>query len=227
LELGGSDPFVVLADADLGAAVRGAVLARHLNGGQSCIAAKRFIVEAALYEPFLAALTEAIAALRLGDPENEATDVGPLARADLVTELHAQVETTVRQGARCLRGGQKLPPPGFFYPPTLLADVRPGMAAFEEETFGPVTAVVRAEDAEDALRLANASRFGLGASLWTSRARGKELARRIEAGHVAVNGIVKSDPRLPFGGIKESGYGRELAREGLLAFVNVKSVWIG
>jgi len=227
LELGGSDPFIVLADADLEAAVRGAVLGRHINGGQSCIAAKRFIVEASVYDPFVAGLQRAIAALRLGDPESEATDVGPLARADLVGELHAQVEASVRQGARCLLGGQKLPPPGFFYPATLLVDVEPGMTVFEEETFGPVTAVTRVPDAGAAVQHANASRFGLGASLWTTPERGRELAREIESGHVAVNGIVKSDPRLPFGGVKESGYGRELARQGLHAFVNVKSVWVG
>jgi succinate-semialdehyde dehydrogenase/glutarate-semialdehyde dehydrogenase len=228
LELGGSDPFVVLADAEPERAAAHAVTARTVNNGQSCIAAKRFIVEQAVAERFEAALIAGMKALRMGDPMDRAVAIGPLARADLRRELHDQVVRSVRAGATLALGGEIPPGAGFFYPPTVLTGVTPGMAAFDEETFGPLAAVTRARDAAEAIRLANRSRFGLGASLWTSdRARGESLAAAIEAGAVFVNGVVKSDPRLPFGGIKRSGYGRELAWHGLREFVNVKAVWIG
>jgi len=227
LELGGSDPFVVLEDADLAACVNTAVTARMINNGQSCIAAKRFIVVEAVAAEFEAELAHRFAALKIGDPLERDTELGPLARKDLVTELDRQVKASVAAGARLVSGGVPLERPGFFYAPTLLAEVRPGMPAFDEETFGPAAALIRAADAEEAVALANRSRYGLGASVWTrSVSRGEELARRIEAGAVFVNGMVKSDPRLPFGGVKRSGYGRELARFGIREFVNVKTVWI-
>jgi succinate-semialdehyde dehydrogenase/glutarate-semialdehyde dehydrogenase len=228
LELGGSDPFVVLADADLESVIPQAVTARIQNNGQSCIAAKRFIVEAPLAGRFEPAFAARIASLEVGDPLDRSTAVGPLARADLCDTLDRQVRESVVRGARLLAGGQRLPGPGFFYAPTVLADVAPGMPAFDEETFGPLAAVTRARDAAHAIELANRSRFGLGASLWTGdRQRGEALAARIEAGMVFVNGIVQSDPRLPFGGIKSSGYGRELGPPGIREFVNQKTVWIG
>ncbi len=227
LELGGSDPFLVLADADLETTVAEAARARLQNNGQSCIAAKRFIVEAPVAEAFERRLADRFAAVRTGDPLDPATELGPLARADLRDELHAPVARSLAAGARRLAGGVVPPGPGAFYPATVLADVRPGMAAFDEETFGPVAAVTRARDEDDAVRLANATRFGLGASVWTGdAARGERLAARLEAGCVFVNAIVASDPRLPFGGVKASGYGRELAREGLRAFSDVKTVWV-
>jgi succinate-semialdehyde dehydrogenase/glutarate-semialdehyde dehydrogenase len=228
LELGGSDPFVVLADADLERTAAGAVAGRTVNNGQSCIAAKRFIVEDAIAQRFEAALIEGLRRLTVGDPLDRAVAIGPLARADLRADLHDQVERSVRAGARLALGGTIPSGRGFFYPPTVLTGVEPGMAAFDEETFGPLAAVTRAHDARQAIELANRTRFGLGASLWTGDpARGEALAAEIDAGAVFVNGIVKSDPRLPFGGVKRSGYGRELAWHGLREFVNVKTVWIG
>jgi succinate-semialdehyde dehydrogenase/glutarate-semialdehyde dehydrogenase len=227
LELGGSDPFVVLEDADLAAAARTAAAARLVNGGQSCIAAKRFVVVDAVADRFLDLLVSAMAAWRMGDPLARETEIGPQARHDLRDALHRQVEESVRRGAEVHLGGRIAPGPGAFYPPTVLAAVDPGMPAFDEETFGPVAAVVRARDEADALRLANASPYGLGASLWTADlARAERLAREVEAGCVFVNAQVRSDPRLPFGGIKRSGYGRELSEYGIREFVNVKSVWI-
>src|SRR5437867_4611690 len=227
LELGGSDPFVVLADADVAAAARTAADARLVNSGQSCIAAKRFIVVETVADPFIARFVEELRSRRVGDPLARDTQVGPQARVDLRDELHRQVEESIKRGARRLLGGEVPPGPGAFYPPTLLAAVDKGMPAFDEETFGPVAAVIRAKDEADAVRLANDSVFGLGASLWTrDRARAERVAARIEAGAVFVNGLVKSDPRLPFGGIKRSGYGRELSEYGIREFVNIKSVWI-
>jgi succinate-semialdehyde dehydrogenase/glutarate-semialdehyde dehydrogenase len=227
LELGGSDPFIVLEDADLDAAVSTAVTARLINNGQSCIAAKRFIAVDAIAAEFEERFATRLGEICVGDPLDPKTELGPLARADLVSTLHRQVTTSLGEGARRVVGGMQLPRPGFFYEQTLLADVRPGMSAFDEETFGPVAALIRARDADDAIALANKSRYGLGASLWTrDTRRGEELARHIEAGAVFVNGLVKSDPRLPFGGVKRSGYGRELARFGIREFVNVKSVWV-
>lgn len=226
LELGGSDPFVVLADADPDAAAKGAVKGRFINGGQSCIAAKRFIVADAIYDAFVEALLAEVDALVVGDPFDEGTDVGPLARADLRDGVHRQVAASVELGARCLRGGSVPDGPGFFYAPTVLADVPKAAPAWREEVFGPVVALVRAADTDEAIALANDTTFGLGASLWSRAPDAHELAARIDAGHVAVNGIVKSDPRLPFGGVKRSGYGRELSRDGALAFVNRKTVWV-
>ena len=227
LELGGSDPFVVFADADLAAAAKAAADARLINSGQSCIAAKRFIAVEAVADQFLDLFLDELRLRRMGDPLARETQVGPQARADLRDELHRQVEESVKRGAKRLLGGEIPPGKGAFYPPTLLAGVDKGMPAFDQETFGPVAAVVRAKDESDAIRLANDSTFGLGASLWTQdRARAERLAARIEAGAIFVNGIVKSDPRLPFGGIKRSGYGRELSEYGIREFVNIKSVWI-
>jgi succinate-semialdehyde dehydrogenase/glutarate-semialdehyde dehydrogenase len=227
LELGGSDPFIVLADADLAAAARIAAEARLVNSGQSCIAAKRFIAVEAVADEFTRCFRDELASRRMGDPLDRDTQVGPQARADLRDALHRQVEESVKRGARRLLGGAIPPGPGAFYPPTLLAAADKGMPAFDEETFGPVAAVVRARDEADAVRLANDSVFGLGASLWTrDRPRAERLAAEIEAGSVFVNGLVKSDPRLPFGGIKRSGYGRELSEYGIREFVNIKSVWI-
>ena len=227
LELGGSDPFIILPDVDIDAVASAAASARCINSGQSCIAAKRFIVHAAIAEPFERAFAEKMAALRVGDPMDRATDLGPLARSDLRDSLHEQVRQTLSQGARLLIGGQPLPGPGFFYAPTILADVHPGMTAFDDETFGPVAAVIRAADADEAVALANRSKFGLGASIWTADTTLAEtLAARIESGNVFINGPVKSDPRLPFGGVKTSGYGRELSQIGIREFVNIKSVWV-
>jgi succinate-semialdehyde dehydrogenase/glutarate-semialdehyde dehydrogenase len=228
LELGGSDPFIVLADADPVAVARHAAIARCLNSGQSCIAAKRFIVEEPLVERFEMAMKQAMLELRLGPPMDRAMKIGPLARLDLRDELHDQVERSVAAGARLLCGGQPHQGPGCFYPPTVLTDVEPGNPAFYEELFGPVAAIIRARDAGHAVALANLSSFGLGASIWTGDPeRGKALAPKIEAGAVFINGIVKSDPRLPFGGVKNSGYGRELGAFGIREFVNIKSVWVG
>ena len=227
LELGGSDPFVVLADADLDEAAQVAAKARCINSGQSCIAAKRFIVEAAVYDAFLEKFKAAMAALVLGDPLDERSQVGAQARDDLMGELHAQVEVSVAKGAKVVLGGRPVEGPGSFYPPTILVDVVPGMPAYDEELFGPVAAVIRARDADDALRIANDTPFGLGASVWTrDAAKGEAFAARVDVGASFVNGMVKSDPRLPFGGVKISGFGRELSHHGIKEFVNIQTMWI-
>jgi succinate-semialdehyde dehydrogenase/glutarate-semialdehyde dehydrogenase len=231
LELGGSDPFVVLADHDPGKAAEQAALARTINSGESCIAAKRFLPVEEVAEAFEEELVRRMEGLAVGDPMDPDVRVGPMAREDLLDDLHDQVERTVAAGAELRTGGRRIDPlgtgKGYFYAPTVLTGVEPGMAAFDEETFGPVAAVTRARDADHALELANRSSFGLGASVWTGdEAAGQELAARIEAGCVFVNGIVKSDPRLPFGGVKHSGYGRELSAFGIREFVNVKTVWV-
>ena len=227
MELGGSDPFIVLDDCNLPSCVETSVLARMQNTGQSCIAAKRFIVVESVLEQFSRLHVDRVEALRVGDPMDTETEIGPLARRDLVDELHDQVERSVAAGARVLTGGHRIDGAGAFYAPTVLADVAPGMVAFEEETFGPVSAIIPAGSEEEAVELANQSVFGLGASLWTlDLLRAKRLMRRIQAGAVFVNGMTKSDPRLPFGGIKESGHGRELSIYGIREFVNKKTVWI-
>src|SRR5713101_1374978 len=227
LELGGSDPFIVLEDADLERAATTAVEARLINSGQSCIAAKRFIVVEHVAERFLERFTSEMRARRVGDPLDPATQVGPQARLDLRENLHRQVQESVKRGARLVLGGQVPAGQGAFYPPTVLIAVEPGMPAFDQETFGPVAAVIRAKDEADAIRLANASPYGLGASVWTADVkRGERVAREIDAGSVFVNALVKSDPRLPFGGVKRSGYGRELSQYGLREFVNIKTVWL-
>lgn len=228
LELGGSDPFIVLADADLERAARVAADARLINTGQSCIAAKRFIVESTVYSRFLELFHREMDARILGDPMDPATQVGAMAREDLLEELHDQVKRALEAGAQCILGGTRADREGAFYRPTILTDVLPGNPAFDEELFGPVAAVIRAESAKHAVELANHSRFGLGASLWTrDPALANQLAAEIESGSVFVNGMVKSDPRLPFGGVKKSGFGRELAGYGIKEFVNIKSVWMG
>jgi succinate-semialdehyde dehydrogenase / glutarate-semialdehyde dehydrogenase len=225
--LGGSDPFIVTDGADLNLAATVGARARCINAGQSCIAAKRFVVYDAVYEAFLERFLAAMQAVRVGPPLEEETEIGPLARADLRDELQQQVEASVAAGARLLLGGVPPQGPGCYYPPTILADVRPGMPAYDQELFGPVAAVIRVADAEQALRVANDSPYGLGAAVWDQDAsRGEALAARIEAGAVFVNGQVKSDPRLPFGGIKDSGYGRELYSYGLREFVNIQTVWV-
>ena len=228
LELGGSDPFIVLKDADVTAAAAVACRARNQNNGQSCIAAKRFIVEEAVADEFEDRFAKAVGALKLGNPMDRGNQVGPLARADLVEDLERQVNESVRLGARALTGGQRGSGDGFFFEPTVLANVRPGMPAYHEETFGPVAAVIRVKDAEDALRVANDTDFGLGASIWTADVdRAVKLAERVEAGMVFINGMVASDARLPFGGVKRSGYGRELSSYGIMEFVNIQTVWVG
>ena len=225
LELGGSDAFIVLADADLARAARTAADARLINSGQSCIAAKRFIVVDAVADRFEERFVAEMRSRVMGDPFAAGTDVGPQARVDLRTALHRQVQQSVRRGARLATGGAIPAGVGAFYPPTVLLGVRPGMPAFDEEVFGPAAAVIRARDEADAIRLANASPYGLGAAVWTEdRARGRRIAAELDVGCVFINALVRSDPRLPFGGVKRSGYGRELAEFGLREFVNIKSV---
>lgn len=225
LELGGSDPFVVLADADIERAAAMAVTARFTNAGQSCVNAKRFIVDAGIADAFVEAFAVKASALVLGDPTAEGTTLGPLARANLRAAIADQVERSVAAGARPVIGASAGERPGFFYRPTILDHVVPGMAAFDEETFGPAAAIIRARNAEEAIALANRTAFGLGASIWTrDTQRGLDLARRIDAGAVFVNAMVASDPRVPFGGIKASGYGRELGDLGLREFTNAKTI---
>ncbi len=227
LELGGSDPFILLDDAELAPALEAAVAARCQNSGQSCIAAKRFLVHRSLHEAFLSGLAAGMSALAMGDPTDPGVRIGPLARRDLRDRLASQVEATLEAGARALCGGSAPQRKGWFYPPTVLRDAPEGSPALEEELFGPVAVVIPFDSDEEAVRIANATRYGLGASLWTGdEARALRLTPDIEAGSVFVNGIVRSDPRLPFGGVKESGFGRELSREGILEFVNVKTVWV-
>ena len=228
LELGGSDPFIVLADADLEVAASVACRARNQNNGQSCIAAKRFIVEETAADEFEQRFTSAVAALKVGNPMDRANQVGPLARGDLVEELERQVKESMRLGARATTGGQRVDGDGYYFEPTVLTNVQPGMPVYHEETFGPVAAVIRVKDAEDALRVANDTDFGLGSNIWTADVeRAKQMAERVEAGLVFINGMVASDARLPFGGVKWSGYGRELSEYGIKEFTNIQTVWVG
>jgi succinate-semialdehyde dehydrogenase/glutarate-semialdehyde dehydrogenase len=225
LELGGSDAFVVLADADLDAAAAWAARSRFQNTGQSCIAAKRIIVEEPVADAFTEKLLAQVATLRLGDPTTDAVTVGPLAREDLRDAVDRQVRDSVAQGARVLVGGRVPDRAGFYYEPTVLDRVEPGMAVLDEEVFGPAVPILRAKNADDALKLANATTYGLGSAVWTSDlAQGEALAERLDAGHTAVNGMTVSDPRLPFGGVKASGYGRELSHHGLFEFVDIHAV---
>jgi len=225
LELGGSDPFVVMPSADLDRAVKTAVQARVLNNGQSCIAAKRFIVGSKIADEFERRFVAGMAALRVGDPMDESTEVGPLATPAILEELESQVSRSVAMGATLLTGGHRIERPGNFYAPTVLAGVPESAPAYREELFGPVAAIFRARDIDDAIRLANDTAFGLGASAWSADpAEQQRFIDEIESGMVFVNAMVASDPRLPFGGVKRSGYGRELAAHGLREFVNVKTV---
>ncbi|MFH1160491.1 MAG: NAD-dependent succinate-semialdehyde dehydrogenase [bacterium] len=227
LELGGSDPFIVLEDCDLELTVKNAVSSRLINQGQSCIAAKRFIVMKSILHEFTHLLLHAFEALNVGDPLDPATDVGPLARPDLVDDIDRQVQESVDKGATLIVGGHRMDRSGCYYEPTIITDVRKGMSAYEEETFGPLLAIIPVDSDEEAIAVANDSPFGLGGSVWTNDSvRGERIARRVETGSMFVNGITKSDPRLPFGGIKRSGYGRELGSYGIREFVNIKTVWI-
>jgi succinate-semialdehyde dehydrogenase/glutarate-semialdehyde dehydrogenase len=227
MELGGSDPFLVFPDADLDEAVKVGVASRCVNGGQSCIAAKRFLVHRDVFDRYAKGFVEGMKARVTGDPTKAGVNVGPMARRDLRDGLASQVERSVAAGARVLLGGKTPAGKGFFYPPTVLVDVKPGTPAAVEELFGPVAALIPFRTEEEALAIANGTAYGLGSSLWTSDpARVERMAAAIDAGSVFVNGMVKSDPRLPFGGVRDSGFGRELAREGMLEFVNVKTVWI-
>jgi succinate-semialdehyde dehydrogenase / glutarate-semialdehyde dehydrogenase len=236
LELGGSDPFVVMESADLNQAVATAVTARMINNGQSCIAAKRFIVQGSIADQFTEQLVHRYAALKLGDPMSPETEIGPLATAPILQELHDQVKAAVAAGAKLLIGGDPEAVStrsivalqhGNFYPPTILADVSADSASAQEEFFGPVAMLFRVPDLDAAIALANSTTFGLGSSAWTQvPAEQERFIRELEAGAVFINSMVKSDPRLPFGGIKRSGYGRELGAEGIREFVNIKSVWV-
>mgnify|MGYP002338366608 CR=1 FL=1 len=227
LELGGSDPYIVFDDADVEAAATTGAWARNLNGGQSCIAAKRFVVHDDVYEEFVDRFVSEIESFTVGDPTDQDTDVGPQARQDLMEGIHEQVTESVEAGATVLTGGEPLDREGAYYPPTVLGDVPPGCPVDAEEVFGPVAAVYRVPDEETAIEKANDTEFGLGASIWTADLeRGERIAGRIDAGCTYVNELVKSDPRVPFGGVKESGYGRELSAAGITEFVNRKTVWV-
>ncbi|MFF1254415.1 NAD-dependent succinate-semialdehyde dehydrogenase [Pseudarthrobacter sp. NPDC058329] len=228
LELGGSDPFIVLADADIKAAAKVAVKARFTNNGQSCVNAKRFIVDEKIADEFVAEFVARTKELVVGDPTDRATTIGPMARENLRAELHEQVTRTVENGGKIILGGNIVEGPGYFYEPTVIDHVRPGQAAFDEETFGPVAAIIRVSSTEEAIALANQTEFGLGAALWTQDTqKATTLLQHIDAGAVFINGMVASDPRLPFGGIKNSGYGRELGSYGIREFTNMKTFWAG
>jgi succinate-semialdehyde dehydrogenase/glutarate-semialdehyde dehydrogenase len=228
LELGGSDPFIVMPSANLDKAVDTAVKARTINNGQSCIAAKRFIIADIIYDQFVSKFVEGMKALRIGDPMEESTDVGPLATPQIVTDLAEQVHKAIDSGARVLTGGHKLDRPGNFYEPTVLDNIDPSTPVSCEEIFGPVAMLFRVRNIDEAISLANGTPFGLGSAAWTNDpGEQARFIEELEAGSVFINGMVASDPRLPFGGIKHSGYGRELAEFGIREFVNIKTIWIG
>jgi len=227
LELGGSDPFIVMPSADLDEAVKVGVKARIVNNGQSCIAAKRFIIHERIADEFEQKFVAAMKKLKIGDPLDASTDVGPLAMKQIVEDLDAQVRASVQAGAKLLSGGKRVDGRGYFYEPTVLTGIPPSAPAYGEETFGPVASLFRARDFDEAVRIANSTKFGLGSSVWTrDRAEIQRFIAAIEAGQVFVNAMVASDPRVPFGGVKHSGYGRELGVYGIREFVNVKTVWI-
>jgi succinate-semialdehyde dehydrogenase/glutarate-semialdehyde dehydrogenase len=227
LELGGSDPFIVMPSANLEEAIATGVKARTLNNGQSCIAAKRFIVAEEIADKFERGFVEKMKALKLGDPFDEKTDVGPLATPDAVTSLHADVQKTVQAGAKVLLGGEPVKQPGNYYLPTALTNIPENSPAYREELFGPVASLFRVKNLDEAIRIANDSRFGLGASAWTNDPGEQErFINELEAGMVFINQMVASDPRVPFGGVKRSGYGRELSVYGIREFTNVKTVWV-
>lgn len=227
LELGGSDAYIILEDADLAKVTDVATYGRLQNNGQTCIAAKRFIVLEEIYDDFLKMFTQKMAAAKMGEPTNNDTYYGPMARVDLRDELHNQVEKTVKQGGKLILGGKIPNKKGAYYPATILADLKPGMTAFDEELFGPVASVIKAKDENEAIELANNSAFGLGSGVLTGNSeRGEKIALQLEAGNSFVNKLVASDPRLPFGGIKNSGYGRELSDFGIKEFVNTKTIWV-
>jgi succinate-semialdehyde dehydrogenase/glutarate-semialdehyde dehydrogenase len=232
LELGGSDPFIVMPSAEMDAAVATAVKARTINNGQSCIAAKRFIVHSQIYDEFEKRFVEVMKALRVGDPLVESTDIGPLATEQILKDLEEQVQVSVAAGAKILTGGQKFKAEGDlargnFYEPTVLVDIPKGSPAYQDEIFGPVASLFRVADIDEAIELANATSFGLGSAAWTNDdAERNRFVEELEAGSVFINGMVASDPRLPFGGVKNSGYGRELGAFGIREFVNAKTVWI-
>ena len=225
LELGGSDPFIVLNDADVEFAAKNAVSGRNVNSGQSCIAAKRFIVMRDVFEEFSKKFAEATNALIVGDPMDMKTDVGPLVNKDGLTQIESQVQDAVIKGAIILTGGKKLERKGYFYKPTVLSNIKINMKVVTEEVFGPVAPIIVVNDEEEAIKIANNSEFGLGASVWTKdENKGLEIAKKLEAGDIFINSVVKSDPRMPFGGIKKSGIGRELSKYGLKEFVNIKGI---
>ncbi len=227
LELGGSDPFIVMPTADLEGAATTGVKARTINNGQSCIAAKRFIVHADVYDEFEKRFVECMKALNVGDPQKESTEIGPLATPQILRDVDEQVKNSVAAGALLLTGGKKLDRPGNFYEPTVLASIPPKSPASCEEIFGPVALLFRVNSVDEAIQLANDTNFGLGAAAWTSDVNEQtRFIEDIEAGCVFINGMVASDPRMPFGGIKQSGYGRELGEFGIREFVNIKMVWV-
>ncbi len=227
MELGGSDPFIVLKDADVDEAVNIGVLARLINNGQSCIAAKRFIIQKEVYDEFTSKFVAKMESIKIGNPLEPEIELGPLAREDLLIELDEQIKKSVNMGAKVLTGGKRISQIGYFYEPTVITNLSKGMPAYSDELFGPAASLIRADDQEDAIRIANDTEFGLGASLWTADLeKAKKYATQIEAGSVFINGLVKSDPRLPFGGINISGYGRELSHYGIKEFLNIKTVWI-
>jgi succinate-semialdehyde dehydrogenase/glutarate-semialdehyde dehydrogenase len=228
LELGGSDPFIIMPSADFESALTTAIKARTINNGQSCIAAKRFLVSDEIYDEFLRQFVEGMRALKVGDPFDETTEIGPLATEHILQGVHEQVQKSIAAGAKLLTGGNRIHGPGFFYEPTVLVDIPSDSPAYREEIFGPVASLFRVRDAANAIEIANDTSFGLGASAWTNdRAEQELFASELETGMVFINAMVASDPRLPFGGVKRSGFGRELGVAGIREFTNAKTIWIG